>query len=359
MPPASVAGLLDHASFGLRARTFRRRTPSRRVSPWSANLAPRLRLGQLSLRPRRASDSLARRQPSQAEDHRVSGVQRPRFGVSRHGLCRVICHWQTTRSVTCPYPPCINDVQRPDPRLGTINSFESGSSSVYNGMTSAAEAADRQGFSSASATPLPKPSTTARMRWWWDVPAMCRTPMPRNWSADSASPISAIASWLPPSCEPRSFHFEQPLLNALCQPLEGLHRFHRRFGTAYQCNHGGRRQSRRQYLQRPAAGRSDETPLSVPTTSPPTFASRASYQVSERVQRDSCSPNRSTSPIAPTARVIISDDGFYNSAGQFVAYSTKVAGTLYPGEFQNNSKFLMPTNAYAPRQVQFSLRLSF
>jgi Carboxypeptidase regulatory-like domain len=43
--------------------------------------------------------------------------------------------WQTTRSVTCPYPPCINDLQRPDPRLGTINSFESGSSSVYNGMT--------------------------------------------------------------------------------------------------------------------------------------------------------------------------------------------------------------------------------
>jgi len=57
--------------------------------------------------------------------------------------------------------------------------------------------------------------------------------------------------------------------------------------------------------------------------------------------------------------VQISDDGFYNSAGEFVAYSTVVKGTVYPGEFLMNSQFLTPTNAYAPRQVQFSLRLSF
>ena len=43
--------------------------------------------------------------------------------------------WQTTPSVTCPYPPCLNPLQRPDPRLGAINSFESESSSIYNGMT--------------------------------------------------------------------------------------------------------------------------------------------------------------------------------------------------------------------------------
>ena len=59
------------------------------------------------------------------------------------------------------------------------------------------------------------------------------------------------------------------------------------------------------------------------------------------------------------SRVEISDDGFYNSAGQFVAYSTPVKGKVYPGQFLINSKFLTPTNAYAPRQVQFALRLSF
>ena len=59
------------------------------------------------------------------------------------------------------------------------------------------------------------------------------------------------------------------------------------------------------------------------------------------------------------ARVQISSDGYYNSAGQFVAYTTTVKGKLYPGEYLMNSQFLTPTNAYAPRQVQFSLRLSF
>ena len=59
------------------------------------------------------------------------------------------------------------------------------------------------------------------------------------------------------------------------------------------------------------------------------------------------------------SRVQISDDGYYNSAGEFVAYSTAVKGKVYPGEFLVNSNFLTPTNAYAPRQVQFSLRLSF
>jgi hypothetical protein len=59
------------------------------------------------------------------------------------------------------------------------------------------------------------------------------------------------------------------------------------------------------------------------------------------------------------ARLQISDDGYYNSSGEFVAYTTTVGGKLYPGQFLMNSQFLTPTNAYAPRQVQFSVRLSF
>ena len=58
-------------------------------------------------------------------------------------------------------------------------------------------------------------------------------------------------------------------------------------------------------------------------------------------------------------RVNISDDGFYNSAGQFVAYSTVAKGKMYPGMFLVNSRFLTPTNAFAPRQLQFSLRVGF
>jgi hypothetical protein len=43
--------------------------------------------------------------------------------------------WQMTQSLTCPFPPCINPVARPIPQLGAINVFESEASSVYHGAT--------------------------------------------------------------------------------------------------------------------------------------------------------------------------------------------------------------------------------
>jgi hypothetical protein len=43
--------------------------------------------------------------------------------------------WQSTPSLTCPFPPCISPLARPIPQLGSINVFESASSSVYNGGT--------------------------------------------------------------------------------------------------------------------------------------------------------------------------------------------------------------------------------
>lgn len=43
--------------------------------------------------------------------------------------------WQMTRSMTCPFPPCINPLARPIATLGAINQFESAASSVYHGAT--------------------------------------------------------------------------------------------------------------------------------------------------------------------------------------------------------------------------------
>src|SRR5579883_2408600 len=36
--------------------------------------------------------------------------------------------WQMTRSLTCPFPPCINPLARPVPQLGAINQFDSAAS---------------------------------------------------------------------------------------------------------------------------------------------------------------------------------------------------------------------------------------
>ncbi len=43
--------------------------------------------------------------------------------------------WQFSRSLTCPFPPCINPLGRPIAQLGAVDEFQSAASSVYNGAT--------------------------------------------------------------------------------------------------------------------------------------------------------------------------------------------------------------------------------
>ena len=83
-------------------------------------------------------------------------------------------------------------------------------------------------------------------------------------------------------------------------------------------------------------------------------------RISERVKLDLLVESFNVTNRTNT-RVQISDDGFFNSAGQFVAYSTEVGvnGKWYPAKYQINKTFLEPTSAYAPRQAQMALKLIF
>jgi hypothetical protein len=43
--------------------------------------------------------------------------------------------WQFSRTLACPFPPCINPLGRPIAELGAINEFQSAAGSYYNGAT--------------------------------------------------------------------------------------------------------------------------------------------------------------------------------------------------------------------------------
>jgi hypothetical protein len=59
-------------------------------------------------------------------------------------------------------------------------------------------------------------------------------------------------------------------------------------------------------------------------------------------------------------RYSISDNGFYNSAGQFIKYAqSPLGGPSYPAYYQQPANFMKTTRAYAPRQMQMSMRLNF
>ena len=63
--------------------------------------------------------------------------------------------------------------------------------------------------------------------------------------------------------------------------------------------------------------------------------------------------NRDNQPVT------ITDDGFQNMAGQFTQPSKTLGISHFPAYFQRNSNFTKATNAFAPRQFQFSARTSF
>jgi hypothetical protein len=58
-------------------------------------------------------------------------------------------------------------------------------------------------------------------------------------------------------------------------------------------------------------------------------------------------------------RLDITDDGFQNNAADFVLLSKTIGISNFPAYFQRSLNFMKATNAYAPRQFQFSLRASF
>ncbi len=265
--------------------------------------------------------------------------------------------WQTTRSVSCPYPPCINDVQRPDPSLGTINSFESGSSSLYNGMTVSLKRQVKQGVFFRIAYTFAKAIDDGQdalvVGRPGNVQNVYATTLERGLSVtDQRNRFLAAVV-----VDPRPIELGNAMLNTLANhwKLSSVTTFGsgRPFSAtmAGDANQDGNSYNDRLpgYKRNAFIGPNYFT-TDIRLTRIIKMGSRAQMEL---LAESFNLTNRTNS------RVIISDDGFYNSAGQFVAYSSKVAGKMYPGQFQINSQFLLPTSAYAPRQIQLSLRLNF
>jgi len=265
--------------------------------------------------------------------------------------------WQTTRSVSCPYPPCINDVQRPDPRLGTINSFESGSSSVYNGMTVSVKRQINRGVFFRLAYTFAKAIDDGQdalvVGRPGNVQNVYATTLERGLSVTDQRNRFLAAGVI----EPRPLQLDNAVLNALLNHWKFSSVL--TFGSGRPFNAtmaGDANQDGNTYNDR------------LPGYKRNAFIGPAYFTTDMRITRTvNITPRTRLEILAESfnltnrtnLRVDISDDGFYNSAGQFIAYSSKVSGKMYPGQFRINSQFLLPTSAYAPRQVQLSIRLNF
>ena len=265
--------------------------------------------------------------------------------------------WQMTRSLACPYPPCVNPLARPIPSLGSINEYESEASSVYNGLTMSLYRRMTHGF-------------YFRMSYTWahaiddgqDALVAGRPATVQNtYSASSERGPSVtdqrnrIAfSWV---ALPQPFDRSHDVMSTMFNnwKLSGV----MTYGAGRPVDArvtGDPNQDGNVYNDRlPGWGRNAFVGPDYATTD--LRLSRqihATEQVKIEVLAESFNLfNRDNQ------RVIITDDGFRDSSGNFVAYSNTIAMKKFPAYYTTPSSFMKATSAYAPRQIQLGLKLIF
>lgn len=265
--------------------------------------------------------------------------------------------WNLTRSATCSDPPCIAPLKRPYPQLGSVTVFESAANSEYYGFTFSARRRMYRGMS-------------------WRVAYTWGHAMDDGQDALVAgSPSNVQNSYAPQSewgpsvtdqrqrfvaafvAQPNPFHRDHPWLRMALNQWRfsgvttigtGRPVSARAFGDLNQ--DGNDSNDRLPGYRRNAFTGPDYATLDLRLLR--TFPVRNQMRLEISAEGFNVT-NRNN------ARLDVSDDGFTGTAGAFVIDTKTVSSVRYPAYFSKSSGFLTPTNAYAPRQVQFAVRIRF
>lgn len=265
--------------------------------------------------------------------------------------------WQTMKTVDCPFPPCINDIQRPIAQLDSINSFESESSSVYNGLTFSLKRQVsrglflRVGYTFAKAIDAGQDALVVGRPG--NVQNSYAVNLERGLSVtDQRHRFVAAGVLQPPKLDTghnwldraaNGWQLSSVLTYGSGRPINAT--------VAGDVNQDGNTYNDRLPGYRRNA-------FNGPDYFTTDFRLTRNIHAGERLSLQFLIETFNTFNRT-NSQVTISDDGFLNSAGQFVAYSSTVGTKIYPGQFLKSSNFLNPNNAYAPRQLQLSLRTNF
>jgi len=266
--------------------------------------------------------------------------------------------WQLTPTLDCPpfFVPCINDVQRPIAALGSINVFESEASSTYNAFTLSARRRFSSGFAMNLAYTWANAIDDAQ-----DSPTTGTSQVQNSFATKSERGRSVtdqrhriVFSWV---AEPRPFHREHPVLKALFNDWKFSGLVTAGSGRPLNPRITGdpNRDTNSDSDRLPGARRNSFTGPDYATAD---LRLTRKLFTHERFKLELLAECFNTFN-RDNKRVDVTDDGFTNNAGQFVFGEQTIAAKIYPASFQTKSSFLKPTSAYAPRQIQFAVKVSF
>jgi len=265
--------------------------------------------------------------------------------------------WQFVPSLTCPFPPCINAVARPIPSVGSINEFDSAASSVYHALTVSVRRRMTHGvyfraaYTWAQAIDDTQDSLVAGRPATVQNSFATRAERGRS-VTDQRHRLVFSGIW-----EPQPFHAEHATLKKLFNDwrLSGVFTA----GSGRPVNArivGDANQDGNTSNDRLPGFRRNFFTGPNYITADLRVARR--FQLGDRFKLELLVESFNLMN-RQNLRVDLSDDGFLNSAGQFVKIDKTIGFNQFPAHFRLSSGFLSPTNAYAPRQVQMGLRLAF
>ena len=265
--------------------------------------------------------------------------------------------WQFSRTLQCPWPPCINPLGRPIAQLGAIDEFQSAASSNYNGATLSLNRRVAQGtyfrlsytFAHAiddgqDALVAGQPATVQNSY----NPAAERGPSVTDQRQRLVVALSA---------EPRPFHRGHELLG----------RFFNDWKFSSVVNYGSGRPVNATVSGDPNQDGNDLNDR-LPGYTRNAFAGPDYATTDLRVTRTIRLRERYKLNLVAESfnllnrdnqRVAITSNGLVANASTFVQSSVTANIAPYPGYYQLPNNFMKPNAAYAPRQVQLSLKFVF
>ncbi len=265
--------------------------------------------------------------------------------------------WTTTRTITCGSPPCLAPLARPIPEVDSINVFESAASSVYHGLTVAARRRMSGGFYFRLAYTFAHAMDDGQ-----DALVVGRPPTVENSYSPSSERGSSVTdqrhrfvfSWI---YDANPFLPDHPVLKALLNNwrLSGVVTMGSGRPVNARILGDANRDGNTNNDRLPGVPRNGFTGPNYATTD---FRITRKVFLSKGLRLELLAEAFNLMNRA-NRRVEMTDDGYLNAAGDFV-YDERVIGAAhYPAHYRSRYGFMTPTNAYAPRQLQFSARVVF
>lgn len=265
--------------------------------------------------------------------------------------------WQLSSSFPCPYPPCINPLARPIPQLGAIDVFESAASSVYHGATLSVHRQMTSGVYFRLAYTYAHAIDDGQDALVAGQPSTVQNsyaPKAERGNSVTDQRQRFVFSWI---AEPKPFGRNQPILSAIFNDWKQSGVVTMGSGRPVNVTVSGD-------PNQDGNGENDRIPGSArnsflgPDYSTTDLRVTRFFLLGDHLKLELIA-DAFNALNRDNQRVEITDGGLQTSSVSFVQNTTKLGIAYYPGHYQVPLNLAKATSAFAPRQIQFGMKLVY